>query len=96
VIVILKGEHTTISGSDGRLYFNTTGNPGMATAGSGDVLLGMTTSLLTRGYEPIDAAKIAVYLHGLAGDMAAFEFGEESMMAGDIIDFISEAFLSIE
>jgi len=96
LIVVLKGAHTSISDPEGRIFFNTTGNPGMATAGSGDVLLGMITALLTRGYDALEAAMIGVYLHGLSGDLAAYELGEESMNAGDIIEFIPEAFLSIE
>ena len=96
LIVVLKGAHTSISDPDGNVFFNTTGNPGMATAGSGDVLLGMITALLSRGYKAIESAIIGVYLHGLSGDIAAFELGLESMKAGDIIESIPEAFLSIE
>ena len=83
--VILKGHHTAICCPDGHVIFNTTGNAGMATAGSGDVLTGILTGLLARGYKPQDACIVGVYLHGLAGDLAAKEIGEDSLIAGDII-----------
>lgn len=90
--VILKGHHTAICCPDGHVMFNTTGNAGMATAGSGDVLTGILTGLLARGYKPQDACIVGVYLHGLAGDLAAKEIGEESLIAGDIIQYIGKAF----
>ena len=90
--VILKGHYTAICCPDGHVMFNTTGNAGMATAGSGDVLTGILTGLLARGYKPQDACIVGVYLHGLAGDLAAKEIGEESLIAGDIIQYISKAF----
>lgn len=93
--VVLKGHHTAICMPDGCVAFNTTGNAGMATAGSGDVLTGIITALLARGYHQRDACLLAVYLHGLAGDLAAAELGEESLMASDIIDFLPKAFLSL-
>ena len=83
--VILKGHHTAICCPDGHIMFNSTGNAGMATAGSGDVLTGVLTGLLARGYKPLDACVVGVYLHGLAGDLAARELGEESLIASDII-----------
>jgi hydroxyethylthiazole kinase-like uncharacterized protein yjeF len=92
VIVVLKGAYTTTAMPDGTCYFNSTGNPGMATAGSGDVLTGMILSLLGQGYSPANAALIGVYLHGLAGDLAASRSSEESVIAGDIIDNIGKAF----
>jgi len=92
LILVLKGAHTSISLPEGTVYFNTSGNPGMATAGSGDVLLGVITGLLGRGYDPITATKLGVYLHGLAGDLAVVEHTEESLVAGDIINYISDAF----
>ena len=95
VIVILKGANTTISTADGQLFINSTGNPGMATAGSGDVLTGIITSLLAQNYNPLVASILGVYLHGLAGDFAAFKLGFESVIASDIIDNISDAFISI-
>jgi NAD(P)H-hydrate epimerase len=92
VIVVLKGAHTSIAFPDGMCWFNTTGNPGMATAGSGDVLTGIILSLLGQGYQPRDAAILGVYLHGLAGDLAAEASSEESLIAGDIIDTLGFAF----
>ncbi len=94
-IVVLKGAHTSISCPDGTCYFNTTGNPGMATAGSGDVLTGIILSLLGQGYEPKLAAIIGVYLHGLAGDLAKIQFGEEALIATDIIENLGNAFKEI-
>jgi len=91
-IVILKGAFTSIALPDGSCYFNSTGNPGMATAGSGDVLTGIILSLLGQGYSPAHAALVGVYLHGLAGDLAAKVGSEESMIAGDIIEFIGNAY----
>ena len=93
VILVVKGAHTSISTPDGDVYFNTSGNPGMATAGSGDVLLGIITALVARGYESLEAARLGVYLHGLSGDLAAFEMGQESMIAVDIIEHLPDAFL---
>ena len=92
VIVVLKGANTSICTPRGDCYFNSTGNPGMATAGSGDVLTGILTSLLAQGYGSVDAAILGVYLHGLAGDMAAKKLGEEAVIAGDIIKNIGKAF----
>jgi NAD(P)H-hydrate epimerase len=92
VYVVLKGAHTSVAGPDGTCWFNTTGNPGMATAGSGDVLTGIILSLLGQGYHPRDAALLGVYLHGLAGDLALEAFSEESLIAGDIIDSLGFAF----
>jgi NAD(P)H-hydrate epimerase len=91
-IVILKGAHSSVSFPDGSVYFNNTGNPGMATAGSGDVLTGMVLSLLSQGYSSENAAMIGVYLHGLAGDIAAGESSFESLTASDIINCIGQAF----
>lgn len=76
----------------GRIIINPTGNAGMATAGSGDVLTGMLTGLLARGYTAGEACQIGVYLHGLAGDIAKERYGEESLVAGDIIESIPAAF----
>ncbi len=92
VYLVLKGGNTTIAGPEGNLYFNASGNPGMATAGSGDVLTGMITSLLGQGYDPKRAAITGVYLHGLAGDLAVAELGEETCIASDIIHYIGKAF----
>jgi len=92
VYVVLKGANTATAFPDGNIYFNSTGNPGMATAGSGDVLTGIITGLLAQGYSPGIAAVIGVYLHGLAGDIAAKKTGFEALLAGDIIDHIGKAF----
>jgi hydroxyethylthiazole kinase-like uncharacterized protein yjeF len=92
VIVILKGGFTSIALPDGSCYFNSTGNPGMATAGSGDVLTGIILSLLGQGYIPAHAALLGVYLHGLAGDYAASEGSEESVIASDIIENIGKGY----
>jgi len=91
-IVVLKGAHTSVAVPEGEVYFNSTGNPGMATGGSGDVLTGMIASLLAQGYDPADAAVAGVYLHGLAGDVALRIHSEESIIAGDILMNIGRAF----
>ena len=93
--VILKGHYTAICCPDGHIIFNSTGNAGMATAGSGDVLTGILTGLLARGYKPQDACVVGVYLHGLAGDLAAQELGEESLIASDIISHLGQAFMKL-
>ncbi len=90
--VVLKGQYTAIASPEGTIYFNSTGNPGMATAGSGDVLTGILTGLLTQGYSGIEAGILGVYLHGLAGDYAAYDLGEEAMTASSIINQLGEAF----
>jgi ADP-dependent NAD(P)H-hydrate dehydratase / NAD(P)H-hydrate epimerase len=93
VILILKGACTAIGLPDGRILINPTGNPGMATAGSGDVLTGVLTGLLAQGYPPEQAAMIGVYLHGLAGDLALDCAGSpEALLAGDIIKQLGRAF----
>jgi hydroxyethylthiazole kinase-like uncharacterized protein yjeF len=91
-VVVLKGAHTVIAEPEGTLYMNLTGNPGMATAGSGDVLSGMIGALLGQGYPPSLAARVAVYTHGLAGDLAAAAVGERSLIAGDLVATLSGAF----
>lgn len=95
LIIVLKGANTSICLPSGNCYFNSTGNPGMATAGSGDVLTGIITGLLAQNYVPYEAAILGVYLHGLAGDLAAKKLGQESMLAGDLITFLGKAFKSI-
>ena len=85
IIIVLKGAGTTTMLPDGRCFVNTTGNPGMATAGSGDVLTGIILSLLAQRYTPEEAAIIGVFMHGGAGDKAAEQLGMESMIAGDIV-----------
>ena len=92
VVTVLKGSGTIIASPDGKILINRTGNSGMATGGSGDVLAGMTGSLLAQGAKPFDAASAAVYLHGLAGDLAAEKLGRISMLPTDLIDEIPQAF----
>jgi ADP-dependent NAD(P)H-hydrate dehydratase / NAD(P)H-hydrate epimerase len=94
-IIILKGAHTSITTPEGNVLFNSTGNPGMAKGGSGDVLTGIILSLLAQGYTPEIAAVTGVYLHGLAGDIAASESCYESIIASDIINSIGKAFIKI-
>jgi ADP-dependent NAD(P)H-hydrate dehydratase / NAD(P)H-hydrate epimerase len=94
-IIVLKGAFTSISDSEGNVFFNSTGNPGMATGGSGDVLTGMILSLLAQGYLPLDAAITGVYLHGLAGDLAAERSSVESVISSDIINEIGPAFTNL-
>ena len=89
--IILKGSGTIVADSE-KIYTNTTGNPGMATAGSGDVLTGIITALLGQGLNDFDAAVLGVYIHGLAGDIASDEFGQVSLIATDIIDALPNAF----
>ncbi len=91
-IVLLKGAHSSITSPAGNVYFNNTGNPGMATGGSGDVLTGILTALLAQGYAPLDAAQIGCWVHGLAGDHAARHLGQVSLIASDIIDYLPGAF----
>ena len=93
--VVLKGHFTAICLPDGHVIFNSTGNAGMATAGSGDVLTGIITGLLARGYKQREACMLGVYLHGLAGDLAAEELGEESLIASDIIAFLPKAWMAL-
>jgi NAD(P)H-hydrate epimerase len=93
--VIVKGAYTSIACPDGKVYFNTTGNPGMATAGSGDVLTGILLGLFSQGYSAKDTCMIGVYLHGLAGDIAAQRECQESIIAGDIVNSISKAYKKI-
>lgn len=95
LIIVMKGAPTMIIDND-KIYKNTTGNAALATAGSGDVLTGIITSLLAQSYEPIDAAIIGVYLHGLTADIALPETGYQSFIASDIILNIGKAFLSLE
>jgi ADP-dependent NAD(P)H-hydrate dehydratase / NAD(P)H-hydrate epimerase len=94
-IIVLKGAHTSVSLPDGRVCFNSTGNPGMATAGSGDVLTGIILSLLAQEYSQEEAAVTAVYIHGMAGDIAAEKSCYESVIASDIIENIGNAFKRI-
>ena len=92
-IMVLKGHHTLIATSEGEVWFNTTGNAGMATGGSGDVLTGIITGLLAQGYVPKDAALLGVWLHGKSGDIASKRHGQEALVASHIIEFLGDAFL---
>lgn len=95
IIIVLKGAHTCIAMPDGSCYFNCTGNPGMATGGSGDVLTGILTGLLAQKYTSQAAAILGVYLHGLAGDLAVKELETHALVAGDLVKFLGKAFLAI-
>jgi NAD(P)H-hydrate epimerase len=95
LVVVLKGHRTFVT--DGRRHWhNSTGNPGMATGGSGDSLTGLITALACQGLEPYDAARLGVYVHGLAGDLAAKELGEMSMIASDIVSYLPQALKTTE
>ena len=94
--VLLKGHNSALCLPDGNIAFNSTGNSGMATAGSGDVLTGIITALLARGYSQTNACLVGMYLHGLAGDLAAREVGKESLIASDIINYLPKAFRRLE
>jgi NAD(P)H-hydrate epimerase len=93
--ILLKGRFSAMACPDGSVYFNPTGNPGMATAGSGDVLTGILTGLLSQGYTPKAALLLGTWLHGLAGDQAADDISEESLIAEDIINHLGQAWLSV-
>lgn len=94
--IALKGHHTAVCTPEGRVYFNPTGNCGMATAGSGDVLTGIISALLAQQYTPESACRLGVFIHGLAGDLAAKALGEHSVTASDIINHLPQAFLQME
>ncbi len=91
-ILVLKGDKTIVADYD-KVYINRTGNPGMATAGVGDVLTGIIASLIGQGFNVFNASQLGVHIHGLAGDMASKKKGEMSMIASDILDFLPDAFL---
>ncbi|GAB4018167.1 NAD(P)H-hydrate dehydratase [Spirosoma koreense] len=86
VVVVLKGAHTAVATPDGDVHFNSTGNPGLSTGGTGDVLTGVLTALLAQGYDPVEAAVLGVFAHGLAGDRVADQRGQIGMIASDVID----------
>lgn len=96
IIIILKGHNTSISDPIGNIYFNSTGNPGMATAGSGDVLTGIILSFLAQGYTSLQSAINGVYIHGKAGDYAYKKKGSYSLIASDIIKYLPKAFSKFE
>lgn len=95
-IIVLKGHYTFIAMPGGKSYFNSTGNPGMAKGGSGDVLTGILTALLGQSYSPGEAALLGVYVHGLAGDLAAETHSQESMLPSDLTDHLGKAFQIIQ
>jgi len=90
-IAVLKGAGTIIADKEGNSWINSTGNPGMASGGTGDVLTGTIAGLLVQGFSPLLAAQIGVYLHGLAGDLAAQKRGETSLIAGDVLENLPDA-----
>lgn len=94
-IVVLKGAYTSIVSPDGNIYFNSTGNPGMAKGGSGDVLTGILTAMLAQNYTAVCSSLSAVYLHGKAGDLAALDKGVYSILATDLVEFLPQSFKSI-
>lgn len=94
-VILLKGANTCITTPEGQTFFNSSGNPGMATGGSGDVLTGILMALLAQQYSAEQAAVIGAYLHGLAGDMAAEQLSQEALKAGDLIDFLPAAWKKI-
>ncbi|MPN18244.1 Bifunctional NAD(P)H-hydrate repair enzyme Nnr [bioreactor metagenome] len=95
LIIVLKGAYTLIIDSE-NVYVNSSGTPALATAGSGDVLTGIITSLLAQGYEPLDAAKAGVFIHGLTANLSATKIHARSFTASDIIDNIGNAYFDIE
>jgi ADP-dependent NAD(P)H-hydrate dehydratase / NAD(P)H-hydrate epimerase len=94
-VVVLKGAYTAIATGQGRIYFNSTGNPGMASGGTGDVLTGLITGMLAQKYTPVEAAVAGVFIHGLAGDLAVQECGMDALIASDLIDHIPAAQIKI-
>ena len=92
IYIVVKGHHTLIATPNGEAWFNSTGNAGMATGGSGDVLTGILTGLMAQGYSSLETCLLGVYLHGLAGDIAADKLSQNALIAGDIIDNLGNAF----
>ena len=95
VYIILKGHYSAVACPDGEVYFNSTGNAGMATGGSGDVLTGILTSLVSQGYTAKDACILGMYIHGLSGDMAAIQQSQEALVAGEIVEYLGKSFLQL-
>lgn len=95
IYIVIKGANSAICTPEGLVYFNCSGNPGMATAGSGDVLTGIILSLLAQDYDAETAVRLGVYLHGLAGDLAAKDLGYEGLIASDIVDYLPKAFFEL-
>ncbi|MBP5206646.1 MAG: NAD(P)H-hydrate dehydratase, partial [Bacteroidales bacterium] len=96
IVLILKGHHSVISLPDGMQFFNSTGNAGMATAGSGDTLTGLLLALLAQGYNPVETALLGTFLHGLAGDLYAEENAPQSLIASDLPQYFGKAFRYLE
>jgi NAD(P)H-hydrate epimerase len=96
IVVVLKGAYTTITSPEGNMFINNTGNPAMATGGSGDVLTGILTALLAQDYDAVDAARLGVWLHGLAGDEARRKLGPRGLIASDFIEHLPVAFSSLQ
>jgi NAD(P)H-hydrate repair Nnr-like enzyme with NAD(P)H-hydrate dehydratase domain len=94
-VVVLKGHRTLVVGPDGRVAVNSTGNPGMATGGSGDVLTGLLGAFLSRGLNGWDAARLAVFVHGDAGDRAARDLGEDALIASDLVERLPETLTAL-
>jgi len=94
-VVVLKGRRTVVAHPDGRASFNSTGNAGMATGGTGDALTGIVGALLARGMSGFDAARLGTYVHGAAGDLAAARVGEDGLIAGDLIDALPESWRAL-
>ena len=94
-IVVLKGHRTLVATPEGEVFINPTGNPGMASGGSGDVLTGLLVALLAQGYEPLAAAQLGVYLHGAAGDLAAESIGDVGLRASDLIEMLPRALAAL-
>ena len=95
IYILVKGAYSAIVTPEGNVFFNTTGNPGMATAGAGDVLTGLVLALLAQSYVPEAALRMGVYLHGLAGDIAVQDLCCESLIASDLVNYIPKAFRSL-
>jgi NAD(P)H-hydrate epimerase len=95
VYIIVKGHYSFVACPDGEVYFNSTGNAGMATGGSGDVLTGILTALLGQGYSAKETCILGMYLHGLAADIAVTTISQEALIAGDIVEYLGQAFLAI-
>jgi len=95
IYIIIKGHNSVLVCPDGEVYFNSTGNPGMATGGSGDVLTGIITGLLAQNYSSKEACLMGMFIHGLAADIAVQDVSQEALIAGDIIEYLGKAFLYI-
>lgn len=95
IVIVLKGPFTLVATPQGIAHFNTTGNPGMATGGTGDVLTGIITGLMAQKYSSEQSVLLGVYIHGLAGDLAAADLSEEALIAGDVINYLGKAFKTL-